>query len=222
MKCTNYQSWIQSQLDGEQQGDPADFESHLRACPDCLALDRATQRLRDGLLALTPPCPPPGLADRIAGRVIAERLRARRRRVVAWAAVAAGLLVAVGLGLGWSRLFPPKPAHPAVSEGVVAHKEEPALPPVHLRKSLAEAGSAVASLTGRAADETVGHTRLLIPSMPRPEPGAAVALDKPARSLREAGQGVSEGFEPVTDSARRAVGLFFRELPMSQDKRPQF
>jgi hypothetical protein len=218
MKCTTYHAWLQSQLDGEQHCDPADFESHLRTCPDCLALDRATQRLRDGLLALTPPCPPPGLANRVAARLVAERLRAHRRRVGAWAAVAAGLLVAFGLGLGWSRLFPPKPAHPSVPEAGITHKDEPALLPVHLRQSLAEAGSAVASLTGRAADETVGQTRLLIPSLPRPEQGAAGS----AQSLRDAGRGVSEGFEPVAESARRAVGLFFREIPMRQDKRSPF
>lgn len=218
MKCSNYQAWLQSHLDGGQCGDPADFESHLRACPDCSALDRAAQQLRDGLLALTPPCPPSDLANRITARVIAGRLRSRRRRVAAWAGLAAGVLVAVGLGLGWSRLFPSKPARPETPAIVVAQKDETPAPPVHLRESLAEAGSAVASLTGRAADETVGPTRLLIPSLPRPEPGAAGS----ARSLREAGQGVSEGFEPVTESARRAVGLFFRELPMKQDKRPQF
>jgi hypothetical protein len=217
MKCSNYQAWLQSQLDGDQCGDTADFESHLRACPDCLALDRAAQQLRDGLLALTPPGPPPSLTKRITARVIAERLRTRRRRVAAWAGLAAAVLVAVGLGLGWSRLFPPKPALPRVPEGSVAKEETPA-PPVHLRESLAEAGSAVASLTGRAADETVGQTRLLIPSLPRPEPGAADS----ARPLREAGRGLSEGFEPVTESARRAVGLFFRELPMRQDKRTPF
>ena len=32
-------------------------------------------------------------------------------------------------------------------------------------------------------------------------------------SLRETGESVTAGLEPVADSARRAVGLFFRELP---------
>ncbi len=32
-------------------------------------------------------------------------------------------------------------------------------------------------------------------------------------SLREAGQNVSSGLEPVANSARRAVNLFLRELP---------
>jgi hypothetical protein len=31
--------------------------------------------------------------------------------------------------------------------------------------------------------------------------------------LREAGEGVGDGLEPVTNSARRAVDLFLRELP---------
>ena len=40
-------------------------------------------------------------------------------------------------------------------------------------------------------------------------------LDTPTRSLREAGQGVSAGLEPITNSARRAFDLFLREVPRS-------
>jgi hypothetical protein len=44
------------------------------------------------------------------------------------------------------------------------------------------------------------------------------AMEPPTRPLREAGEGVSEGLEPVTTSARRAVDLFLRELPMETEQ----
>ena len=82
---------------------------------------------------------------------------------------------------------------------------------------MAEAGSAVAALTTRTADETVAKTKVLMPVMTDPSLAALdldpSPLDPSARSLRDAGEGVTAGLEPVTDSARRAVGLFLRELP---------
>jgi hypothetical protein len=81
-----------------------------------------------------------------------------------------------------------------------------------------EAGSAVASLTRRAADETVGQTRLFLPeAIPAPplttsEPMQPV-LDPPTESLRQAGQGMTAALDPVTTSARRAFSMFMREAP---------
>ena len=79
-----------------------------------------------------------------------------------------------------------------------------------------EAGSAVASLTSRTADETVAKTKGLIPVIVDPSIGnfdLPPPLDPPAQDAAQAGEGVSSGLEPVADSARRAVGLFLRELP---------
>ena len=62
----------------------------------------------------------------------------------------------------------------------------------------------------------MAKTTTLIPMMVDPSLGKfdlEAPLDPPARSLREAGEGVSVGLEPVADSARRVVGLFLRELP---------
>jgi hypothetical protein len=222
MTCRHYHSWLQAQLDGEEHGDPLVAEHHLRGCADCRALDAAAQRLREGLLAMTPPCPSADLSSRIVGRVVGERRRARRHRVTALAALAAGLLVAFGMAMMWPRLFPSKPEKSGNPERI--HSEsEPGAPPLRLRESVTEAGYAVASLTSRAADETVGHTRILIPTVPSGSLDmTASALESPKQSLREAGYGVSEGLEPVADSARRAVGLFLRELPIDKDKRSPF
>jgi anti-sigma factor RsiW len=220
MTCELYQAWLQRSLDGEDQGDRDVVERHLCECPACRALDDAVPRLREGLLALTPPRPPADLADRIVGQVRRERARTRRIRI-AWAAVAAGLLLTIGIRAGWSRIFPPAPTHHVPEQAV--KPEEPIVP---LRASVAEAGTALASLTTRTADETVGQTRLLIPTFTGPpfeEVGKAPAVDTPSQSLRDAGQGVSEGLEPVANSARRAVGLFLREIPpMPGETKRQF
>ncbi len=79
----------------------------------------------------------------------------------------------------------------------------------------------MADLTRRTADETVGQGKLLLPvvvaqpNLGNPVPGA---MGPPMRSLRSAGQGVSEGLEPVTTSARRALHLFLSELPPVEGK----
>jgi len=50
-----------------------------------------------------------------------------------------------------------------------------------------------------------------------PPPPWPPALE-PARSFDEAGSGLADGFEPVTTSACRAAVLFWRDLPMANEK----
>ena len=73
----------------------------------------------------------------------------------------------------------------------------------------------MAALTNHTAGETVESTRWLVPKVSAPElPKVDLESIEPATGpLREAGEGVSAGLEPVTNSARRAFGLFLRELP---------
>ena len=74
----------------------------------------------------------------------------------------------------------------------------------------------MAALTTRTADETVAKTKGLLPVVTDPIPDKIdpeTPTDRPARSLSETGEGVTAGLAPVADSARRAVGLFLRELP---------
>jgi hypothetical protein len=72
-------------------------------------------------------------------------------------------------------------------------------------------------LSRKARDETVEQTMLLWPvaSTPLSFEGLDLQapLDPPSQSLREAGQNVSSGLEPVANSARRAMNLFWRDLP---------
>jgi hypothetical protein len=72
----------------------------------------------------------------------------------------------------------------------------------------------VASLTSRTADETVRQTRMLLPMGPALPPiDLQPRLEPPTTTLREAGEGVMEGLEPMASSARRAVGLLLHDLP---------
>jgi hypothetical protein len=215
MNCSTYQDLLQRRLDGVGPEAPDDVRRHLAECPECRALDAAAGRLREGLRLLTLPYPPPDLGRRVLGRVVADRLarRRRRRRVGAALALAAGVLVALGV-----RLFGPfgKPPGPVEGPSPVAKVPAPKDEPVALKDSAARAGTAVASLATRTADETVGEGRLLIPVVVGPLPeelDLQPALKATTRSLGEASANVSAGFEPVTNSAPRALRLALRGLP---------
>jgi hypothetical protein len=217
MNCRAYHDLLQRRLDGLLIESP-ELTEHVRSCLDCRALEAATRRLQDGLRLLTLPLPPSGFAARITERVFLDRRRARRRTRRRWAvtlALTACLFVALALRLDWRGGQPgshnsgPKPV-----EDVVQKEKTPAEMQT-LRQSFTEAGEAVASLTSQTADETVGQTRWLVPKVSRPSllPVDLTAIQPPTRPLRQAGAGVSTGLEPVTNSARRAVSLFLRELP---------
>jgi hypothetical protein len=222
MNCPDYRTLLQRRLDGERNAESADGVQHRTVCPDCRELHAASQRLEAGLRGLPAAVPPAGLADRIVARVLAERRVGwrLRRRALAVASLAAGLLLVAAGGYVWLRLkgtdsagsqMPVRVATQPVK--VPRGPDRPA--PVSLNQSVADAGSAVASLTRR----TVNDSRDLLPgSVSAPNLPAAGSLPPdfvgpPAQSLREAGQGVSAGFEPMTTSARRAVDLILREIP---------
>jgi hypothetical protein len=226
MTCRAWQQLLQQHLDG---GEPAALERHLAGCPDCAAERAAIRRLLDGLALLSPPAPPAALADRLASRLCEEAKRLRRqrllRRLVPLAGLAAAALVLIVLGARSWRPVPADPTPKAPLENVVknrqpAPKEEPAAP---LRESVAEASTAVAALTTRTANATVGETASLLPLLPAPTVEAlssAPPIEGPMEPLREASAGVSAGLAPVANSARRAVSLFFRDLPMGRTDRP--
>ncbi|HVS35442.1 MAG TPA: hypothetical protein VMS17_07640 [Gemmataceae bacterium] len=208
------QQWLDSRTCDAFPGEP------LVLCPACAEWADAARRLDRGLGRMTRPMPPPFLADRIVAGVAARQ----RRRFRLWlgvgvsaATAAAALLIAV-----WPLLHRADPAPVAAPPRPITQAPTPQPSPAApveahatLRESVAQAGSAVASLTSRTADQTVAKTKLLFPAV---DPSLAKLdlqppLDAPNLPLREAGEGVSSGLEPVADSAKRAVGLFLRELP---------
>jgi anti-sigma factor RsiW len=220
MNCLACEELLQDRLDGAPSGaHDAALAGHLASCPACREKYAAASRLAEGLRLLAPPAPPVGMSRRVVAAVLAERRgRLRRQR---WARVAVGLAAAVLVFVLLDKQRPqPAPSQPSQPEEVVAEA-----PSGSLRDSVTEASSAVVNLTRRTADETVGNTRLLLPVMvaraPTDEPPVPSPMDPPVRSLREAGQGLSAGLEPVTSSARRAFDLFLREVPpMEPDNKP--
>jgi hypothetical protein len=246
MNCFQSHDLLQQRLDGEPIDDRATLEKHLAECPECRGLHAAAVRLEDGLRLCTPPVPPIGLQKVIVAAALADR-RARKRTRRLWisaAAIAASLLLLVlngylgsGASDSWLRnqyaasrdyvvgLFRPAPVPVTViildsggsSMSMRDDWPEP-LPTVpSVRDSVAEASSAVVSLTRRTADETREQTRFLTEALPMP--GNVFEALPPAReqpvtaALQETGQRVATGFEPVTSSARRALSMFLRESP---------
>jgi hypothetical protein len=224
MNCQTYHDLLQEHLDRARPGAPpvewADtLERHLGDCPNCAALHRTARRLADGLRRIAPPPPPLDLAQRIAHNVLVQRAvpvsrsAVRARRLVAALALAACVLLVLG-GLRFFRPGPMPVPPPDDSARAPGPKDDGPSGPPSLRASVVEAGSAVAQLTTRAADEAFDQTRALLPRVPTPslDVGGAPDLEPPPRGLREAREGVSAGLEPVASSALRAFGMFRREL----------
>jgi hypothetical protein len=211
MNCHSFHEHLQDRLDGGRPELPIGAAEHLRSCPACAGLYGAAERLAVGLRLLTPAAPPSDLGDRIVALVSRRRrpklsLRPRSRRAVVPLAIAACLLLAIGVRL----LLVRRAVQPPVAEP-------------SLGESVAEARKAVVDLTSRTADEAVDRTRQWLPRLPEPTtPKAEDVLGPPVRTLRGAQASVTSGLAPVTDSARRAVDLFLRDLPpmgLSDDKR---
>ncbi len=222
MTCRAWQHLLQQHLDGAQQ--PGTLEQHLRVCPHCATNLPSIRRLLDGLSLLTPIRPPTDFTDRLTTLLVEEvsSHKRPRRRYLPVLALAAAALVLIALGIRSWLLVPshPEPKQPLLVVQPPKAPEEPA----PLRDAMAQAGSAFARLTTRTASETVGETASLLPLLPQPAievlgTGSA-PLATPMEPLRQASAGVSEGLSPVTDSARRAVSLFFRDMPLGRSDRP--
>jgi hypothetical protein len=221
MNCEHCHHWIQQRLDGHDGADAPEVERHLAECARCAALYAASCRLGRGVRLLAPPQPPLDFTERLVAAVLADRRAQHRRarlRLVAYSLAASLLIAGASIGMyisGWLTFG--KTSQPT---SIVHHDEAPPTPPKPnlappLRESVSDAGSALASLTTRTADETVGQTRLLVPMVTGPSLDDLEAPPgmEPTKSYLEAGQGVSVALEPVTNSAQRAVNLFRRDLP---------
>jgi hypothetical protein len=214
MNCADYETWMQQRLDGAA-GPPDEGDRHRASCPACASLHQALGRLEEGLRRRPRPTPPERLAESIVFQVRAEQRAAGRRRVLVYAAALAACLL-LGLYLGGRRgdlAATPTPTEPIP---VVEAPWEPQRPKVN--DQVGEAGTALAALVSRTADEAVGEGRLLLPNPMPPMTSDMTAtlpqaLEQPAQSLNDAALGVSAGLEPVASSARRAVNLFFRDMP---------
>ena len=216
MNCNACQEQLRLTLDGTDLGDQAALEQHLGACAACRAYRETTRRLQAGLKLLRPSTPPPGFTARLVAAVQEDRRRLRRRarlRLVIGLAVAACVILAVSLRLWPSRPAPTQPNPPeTVKKNLEPTPPEPVVATVTPRQSVESAVEAVTALTTRTTTETMQQTRKLIPLMGPTLAEFPMDTTMPTLSLRDAGHGVSEGLEPVTTHAKRAVGLLRRDL----------
>jgi len=229
MKCAECQERIQQRLDGLEPSDPAELELHLRDCSACRALDVVASRLRGGIRLLKPPAPPPGMSGRIAARLQADyrsRLLWRRQVPFALAAAAAVLLLVSAWLL---RPTVPQPLDNTGDPNQLATQpppkppEKPAEESLDIRESVSEVSSVMVNAATRTTDAVAAEGRAFLPLMSSTSlPTLNVSPPtEPTRSLKEAGQGVSDGLAPVADSARRAFDLFLRDLPpMGLEEKP--
>ena len=217
MNCHECQELTQRFLDGELIDDfHADLDLHLAICTSCREQHAAGQCLIEGLRLLAPPLPPARLSTRITSAVLARHRRVQfQRRFTVAGALAASLLLALFAGYRTFGVNEAQQGEPALAQNSVPLDSSDSM---SLDQRVQEAGEAVVALTRRTADETVGQGRVLLPKV---TPASLAALTQetmhqqlpPSTSLREVQQSVAVGFEPVTTSARRAVDLFFREIP---------
>jgi hypothetical protein len=216
MTCQACENLLQLHLDGVAS--PGDLERHLYACPDCAIERLAIERLIQGVPRLRPPAVPADVTERLVSVALAESM-VRPEADWRWRVAVASFTLAASVALllvAWA-VWPTQSPH--VQPQVAAEQ------PASLRDSMAEAQSAVVALTSRTANETVETTSQLLPLVAPGDLEAAMAgpIDPAMEPLREATSGVGAAVAPVADSARRAVGLFFRDLPMGRapgDKNP--
>jgi anti-sigma factor RsiW len=218
MNCPDCHDLLQRWLDGEALPERTALNQHLAGCTECRERFAAARRLRAGLGALPRPEAPPQLAGRTVARVLADRRgRLRRRRLWAGVALAASVLLAVGV------YFWLQPSPPGIK--VVAKKDEPQ-PGPSLAQAVREAREAMAAIADRALLTTKEQAEAL-PSataalQAAPQGAAprislvAEPMDSAMLSAREAGKGVSSGFQTVSGSTRRALNYFFTKMPPLQ------
>jgi hypothetical protein len=219
MNCTEFHDLLQRRLDGDTIAERGEIATHAAACADCRAWLAVVQRLETSLHALPRPILPIGSADKIVASVLADQRARRWQRytVRTVGAMAAAVLIAVLLGQ-WMGKREPDGAVSSISRSAqVVQATVPQREQERIGPSLRESVTGVAQLTIHTADETV---RTFLPDTrandPKPSP-----LTASVTSLREAGNSVTTGLEPVADSAKRALNLFLREVPPSRknDKR---
>lgn len=228
MKCPEFNTRLHEWLDARRPGSkallPFDAEAreHAAQCGVCRDQLAAAQRMMSGVRLWTTPKLSGDFASKVVLLAKEDRVKRHRRfvrRIRVTLVLAASILVMVIAGYiiapGIKKDEGPVARHDTTKKEELP-KEVPS--PPALAKSLDEAQSSMTALTGRLKEQTLEHTKHLLaatPSLPLPPKGAGVLPEEPidaTGTLRKAGQEISEGLEPVTRSARRAMNLLMREV----------
>ena len=195
MNCLESQDLLQRRLDGDTCPASLALDQHLAGCPSCRHKHAAGMLMLDGLKAL-PRCPElrTGFAQQLVGRILHDRQKRRvrmRRQMWVTAGLAAAILIMVLAGNFWL----PKPNVPKEPAPVVQKNKEPEHPtPLPAPRNPAEQKPEAKAAALAQSMEEAGNDA--------------------AQSLRQAGQGMSEGLNTVSRNAQRAVSFFMNELPV--------
>lgn len=214
--CAAFEAVVNAVLDRDLGPDALERD-HPASCAECRALAVAARQL---LGAPFPrPDPPSGSTGRIVAAAVRDR-RSRRRLRLVGAALATSLLL-----VGMAYLLRPTPTEK--HEFVHVPPTPPVVPEAHpprVSDRFAEAGSALVAITNRAKEQTVNPTRSLFPpaeSIAVPMAGTLPGIEPAAESLAGMPEAARSGMEPVTDTTRRAVNLFLRDIGLGPPARPK-
>ncbi len=208
--CTAFEAVVQRVLDGELSHDRLGGR-HPQTCPACRDLLKATA----AFTAFPTPVPTPsvGSNQRVLLTVLNDRRQRRQRRLfVGGAALTMAACLFISLGVYFTQAGS-KPA-PEIVE--VAPKP-PAINTPRVTDQVAEAGSALTAMTRRATEQAMRPTRSLFPVDPMavPQIDLPATLEPATESLAALPSAAKSGLEPITDSTRRAVNLFLRDVGFS-------
>jgi hypothetical protein len=230
------QETIHHFLDGNDPGMPAELQAHCGECASCQSLVHAAFLLRHGTQKFPTPSLPSAWTDKMVNLLLADveasRSHSWLRRYAFWFALTASFLGAIAV-LAWSMKGQ---LGPHVVSQVSTKQDAPVIlppakntdvSPVSVDQSLSEARSMVVSLTRRTADDAVEPTRRLLPtdapSAPMPvQDTLPKSMEPAAQSLEEIRHGASSSFEPMANSAVRAINMFWNEVPPKPERKPDF
>lgn len=218
--CAAFEELVQRVLDRELPLATLDTP-HSATCPECRDLASAARLLAGVSVSVTKFAPPVELADRVTDAVRGDYLTRRRWRVAGRAVAAAALAASVLIGAALI-VQPTEPLE--VVEAPPRQLPNPVpVPAPRVADRFADAGSALASITRKATDQTVAPTRQLFPTpaapfSPMPEiPGVEPA----AESLASVPSAAKAGFEPLATTTRRAMNLFMRDTGLATAPKPK-
>jgi len=132
MSCERYLDLISARLDGElSPGEQAELDAHLQACPACRVIANDMQGLHSALTGLGEVDAPAELSQTVLSKIKAEKQQNRRRFVRRLSALAACLVLCVGVL---------RVADATYSEHTRRNKADPNLPSVarHMPAAMSE------------------------------------------------------------------------------------